>query len=115
MNWFGNGFDETHPIGATLNPYSLDHSPGGSSNGPGVAMAAWFAAVAIGTDTGGSVRSPSAYNSIVGMVATQGLVSRAGIVPRGATQDRAGPDGPQRLRPRRAARRAWRAGTPRTS
>ena len=93
VNWFGNGFDETHPIGASLNPYALDHSPGGSSNGPGVAMAAYFATVAIGTDTGGSVRIPSAYNSLFGMVATQGLVSRAGIVPRGATQDRAGPMG----------------------
>jgi Asp-tRNA(Asn)/Glu-tRNA(Gln) amidotransferase A subunit family amidase len=93
VNWFGLGFDETHPIGPSLNPYALDRSPGGSSNGPGVAMAATFAAVAIGTDTGGSVRIPSAYNSIFGMVATQGLVSRAGIVPRGATQDRAGPMG----------------------
>jgi amidase len=92
-NWFGNGFDATHPIGASLNPYGLAHSPGGSSNGPGVSMAAYFAAAAIGTDTGGSVRTPSAYNSISGMVATQGLVSRSGIVPRGSTQDRAGPMG----------------------
>jgi Asp-tRNA(Asn)/Glu-tRNA(Gln) amidotransferase A subunit family amidase len=47
--------------------------------------------VGLGTDTGGSVQIPSSYNSLVGMVATQGLVSRAGIVPRGPTQDRAGP------------------------
>jgi len=93
VNWFGNGFDATHPIGASLNPYSLAHSPGGSSNGVGVAMAAWFAAVGVGTDTGGSVRGPAAFGSLVGMVATQGLVSRSGIVPRGATQDRAGPMG----------------------
>jgi len=93
VNWFGNGFDATHPIGPSLNPYDLAYSPGGSSNGPGVAMAAYFASVAIGTDTGGSVRIPAAYNSLAGMVATQGLVSRAGIVPRGATQDRAGPMG----------------------
>jgi amidase len=92
-NWFGKGFDETHPIGATLNPYNVKHTPGGSSNGTGVAMAAYFAAAGIGTDTGGSVVIPSAYNSVVGMIATQGLVSRAGIVPRGATQDRAGPMG----------------------
>lgn len=90
-NWFGNGFDETHPIGATLNPYNLRYSPGGSSNGTGAAMAAWFATAGIGTDTGGSVQIPAAYNSITGMVATPGLVSRAGIMPRGATQDRAGP------------------------
>ena len=93
INWFGKGFDETHAIGATLNPYSLPHSPGGSSNGTGAAMAAWFAAVGVGTDTGGSVRGPSAYGSLAGMVASQGLVSRSGIVPRGATQDRAGPMG----------------------
>lgn len=93
VNWFGKGFDETHPIGASLNPYSLAYSPGGSSNGVGVSMAAWFAAVGVGTDTGGSVRGPAAYCSLAGMVATQGLVSRSGIVPRGATQDRAGPMG----------------------
>jgi Asp-tRNA(Asn)/Glu-tRNA(Gln) amidotransferase A subunit family amidase len=93
VNWFGNGFDETHVIGPSLNPYHLDYQPGGSSNGTGVAMAAWFATVGVGTDTGGSVRGPSAFNSLAGMVATQGLVSRSGIVPRGATQDRAGPMG----------------------
>jgi amidase len=91
VNWFGKGFDATHPIGRTLNPYNVDYTPGGSSNGVGASMAAWFGAVGIGTDTGGSVQIPSAYNSVVGMVATQGLVSRSGIVPRGPTQDRAGP------------------------
>jgi Asp-tRNA(Asn)/Glu-tRNA(Gln) amidotransferase A subunit family amidase len=94
VNWFGrDGFGPTHPIGATLNPYNAAYSPGGSSNGPGAAMAAWFAAVAVGTDTGGSVQSPSANNSIFGMVPTHGLTSRAGIVPRGPTHDRAGPMG----------------------
>lgn len=93
VNWFGNNFDDTHPIGATLNPYNLAYSPGGSSNGTGAALAANFATVGIGTDTGGSVQNPSAYCSLAGMVATQGIVSRSGIVPRGATQDRAGPMG----------------------
>jgi len=93
VNWFGNGYDETHVIGATLNPYNLAYSPGGSSNGTGAALAANFATVGIGTDTGGSVQNPSAYCSLAGMVATQGMVSRSGIVPRGATQDRAGPMG----------------------
>jgi Asp-tRNA(Asn)/Glu-tRNA(Gln) amidotransferase A subunit family amidase len=93
VNWFGNGFDETHVIGKSLNPYHVEYQPGGSSNGTGVSMAAWFATVGVGTDTGGSVRGPSAFNSLAGMVATQGLVSRSGIVPRGATQDRAGPMG----------------------
>ena len=93
VNWFGNGFDETHPIGATLNPYNVLHSPGGSSNGSAAAMAAYFATLAVGTDTSASVQHPSANSSVVGFVATQGMVSRAGIIPRGATQDRPGPMG----------------------
>jgi len=93
-NWFGaDGFGPTHPIGPTLNPYNADYSPGGSSNGPAAAMASWFGAVAVGTDTGGSVQMPASYNSLFAMVGTQGLVSRAGIVPRSLTQDRAGPLG----------------------
>jgi amidase len=93
-NWFGSdGFGATHPIGATLNPYNVEYSPGGSSNGPGASMASWFAAVSVGTDTGGSLQMPASYNSLVAMLATQGLVSRAGIVPRSLTQDRAGPLG----------------------
>src|SRR5258708_31342646 len=91
VNWFGNGFDDTHPIGRTMNPYNLDYTPGGSSNGPGASMAAYFGALAIGTDTGGSVQIPSSYNSVAGIVATQGMVTRTGIVPRGPGQDRAGP------------------------
>lgn len=92
VNWFGNdGFSTTHPIGATLNPYNSLYQPGGSSNGTGAAIAAYFATVGIGTDTGGSVQNPAAYCSLVGMVASQGLSSRTGIVPRGPTHDRAGP------------------------
>ncbi|MDQ8204680.1 amidase [Pelagicoccus sp. SDUM812003] len=93
VNWYGNGgFDsEQHPTGWTLNPYNIEHSPGSSSNGTGASIAAWFATVGLGTDTGGSVQIPSSYSSLVGMVGTQGLVSRSGIVPRGPTQDRAGP------------------------
>jgi amidase len=91
-NWFGrDGFGATHPIGVTLNPYNEKHITGGSSNGVGASMACYFAALGVGTDTGLSVQQPSSFCSIVGMVATQGLVSRAGIVPRGPTQDRAGP------------------------
>jgi amidase len=93
-NWFGSdGFGATHPIGATLNPYNVEYSPGGSSNGPGASIASWFATVGVGTDTGGSLQNPAAYNSLVGMLATQGLVSRAGVVPRSFTQDRVGPLG----------------------
>lgn len=94
VNWFGrDGFGPTHPIGMTLNPYNAKYSAGGSSNGTGASMASWFAAVGVGTDTGGSVQNPSANNSIFGMVPTHGLTSRTGIVPRGPTHDRAGPMG----------------------
>lgn len=93
LNWFSPDGFASHPIGATRNPYDVEHSPGGSSNGPGASIAAWFATVGVGTDTGGSLQSPSAHNSLVGMVATQGLVSRTGIVPRSLTHDRAGPMG----------------------
>ena len=89
-NWFGNS-DETHPNGgAPLNPYNVLHSPGATSHGSAVALAAYLSALAIGTDTSASVQHPAANSSVVGFVATQGMVSRAGIIPRGATQDRAG-------------------------
>jgi amidase len=88
-NWFGS--DEQHPIGHTLNPYHPGRSPGFTSNGSGAAMAAYFSALAIGTDNSASVQHPSANCSVVGMVATQGMVSRAGVIPNGATQDRPGP------------------------
>ncbi|MCD8535379.1 MAG: amidase [Verrucomicrobia bacterium] len=77
--------------GQTLNPYNLAHSPGGSSGGTGAAIASSFAAVGVGTDTGGSVQIPSAECSLVGIVATQGLVSRSGVMPNSITQDRVGP------------------------
>jgi Asp-tRNA(Asn)/Glu-tRNA(Gln) amidotransferase A subunit family amidase len=89
-NWFGNS-DDTHPNGgAPLNPYNVRHSPGATSNGSAVSLAANLTALAIGTDTSASVQHPAANSSVVGFVATQGMVSRAGIIPRGATQDRAG-------------------------
>src|SRR5882724_8184192 len=78
VNWFGKGFDDTHPIGRTMNPYNFDYTPGMSSNGVGASMAAYFGTVGIGTDTGGSVQIPSSYCSLVGMVATQGMVTRTG-------------------------------------
>ncbi|BET66705.1 amidase family protein [Opitutales bacterium ASA1] len=94
VNWFGrDAFEKTHPIGATLNPYNTAFQPGGSSNGTGASLATWFATVGVGTDTGGSVMNPSSYCNLAGMIATQGLVSRTGIVPRGPTHDRAGPMG----------------------
>src|SRR5438874_13834197 len=67
--------------GQTCNPYDTKRISGGSSAGSAVAVAANLAMCALGTDTSGSVRYPSSLNSLVGMVATQGLTSRAGIVP----------------------------------
>lgn len=77
--------------GQTLNPYALDHNPGGSSGGTGAAVAANFAVVGLGTDTGGSIRIPSSFNSLVGIRPTIGLSSRNGIIPLALTQDVGGP------------------------
>lgn len=72
-------------------PYILERSPSGSSSGSGAAVAANLCAVAIGTETDGSVVSPSSVNGIVGIKPTVGLLSRSGIIPISATQDTAGP------------------------
>jgi amidase len=77
--------------GQTCNPYDTKRIPYGSSGGSGSAVAANLAICAMGTDTTGSVRFPAAVNALVGMVATQGLVSRAGIVPLTFSRDRGGP------------------------
>jgi amidase len=77
--------------GQTHSPYILTHNPCGSSSGSGSAVAANLCAVAIGTETDGSVTCPASTNSLVGLKPTVGLVSRAGIVPISTTQDTAGP------------------------
>ena len=76
--------------GQTLNPYSLDRNPCGSSSGSAVAVAANLCSVAIGTETDGSIICPSHINSIIGIKPTIGLVSRNGIVPISHNQDTAG-------------------------
>lgn len=77
--------------GQTKNPYDLTRTPGGSSGGTGAAVAANFAAAGTGSDTGGSIRSPSSANSLVGIRPTAGLISRDGIFPISFTLDTAGP------------------------
>ena len=78
-------------FGQTRNPYDLDRNPGGSSGGTGAAVAANFAAGGMGSDTCGSIRIPASHNNLVGLRGTQGLSSRAGIVPLSSTQDIGGP------------------------
>lgn len=77
--------------GQTKNPYDLTRTPGGSSGGTGAAIAANFAVLGTGSDTGQSIRSPSSANSLVGVRPTRGLVSRAGVMPFSTTQDEIGP------------------------
>ena len=79
--------------GPTRNPYVLDRSPQGSSAGSGVGVAANLTALAVGTDTGGSVTYPASANGIVGLRPTLGLVSRGGIIPLSLSRDTAGPMG----------------------
>jgi Asp-tRNA(Asn)/Glu-tRNA(Gln) amidotransferase A subunit family amidase len=77
--------------GYTRNPYALDRVTAGSSGGTAAAVAASFATVGLGTDTGNSIRGPSAHNDLVGIRSTMGLTSRTGIVPLNLMNDIAGP------------------------
>lgn len=77
--------------GFARNPYNTLYATGGSSGGSGASVAASFAVVGIGTDTGGSVRMPSAHNALAGLRPTVGLVSRTGVVPLDGNRDTAGP------------------------
>ena len=77
--------------GYTHNPYALDRVTAGSSGGTAAAVAASFGAVGLGTDTGNSIRGPSAHQALVGIRSTMGLTSRAGVIPLNASADVAGP------------------------
>ncbi len=77
--------------GQTRNPYALDRTPCGSSSGSAAAVAANLAALAVGTETDGSIVCPSATCGVVGVKPTLGLVSRSGVIPIAHSQDTAGP------------------------
>ena len=91
MYEFAMGVTIDPPYGAFRNPWNDRHSPGGSSSGTGVAAAARMSAGGLGSDTGGSVRIPSAYCGIVGLKPTWGLVSDYGVSPLCYSMDAVGP------------------------
>ncbi len=91
LSEFASGGAHSSLGGQTLNPHDLTRTPSGSSGGTGVAIAAAYAPLGLGTDTGGSIRGPSTSNGIVGLKPTHGLMSRDGIVPLALTFDTGGP------------------------
>ena len=95
-NMFEFAFSPYHTVGSRLpghtkNPYALDRVPAGSSGGTAAAVAASFGMVGFGTDTGNSIRGPSAHTALVGIRSTMGLTSRDGIVPLYLDRDVGGP------------------------
>ncbi len=97
LSEFANWVDLSMPSGYSslggqvINPYAFNDTPSGSSSGSGVAATMALATAAVGTETSGSILSPSQANSVVGVKPTVGLVSRAGILPLAPSFDTAGP------------------------
>ena len=91
MSEFASGPAISTLGGQIHNPHALDRSPAGSSGGNGAGIAAGFSVFALGTDTGGSIRGPSAANGIMGLKPTSGLTGRGGIIPLALSLDTVGP------------------------
>lgn len=92
-DWFGTPprGDQSTVLGRTSNPYNLALTPGGSSGGTGASLAAAFAHLGLGSETGVSIRNPTANNSVVGLAPTRGLIPRTGQIMTSFTQERCGP------------------------
>jgi amidase len=91
LSEFASGAAHSSLGGLMRNPHDLQRTPAGSSGGTGIAIAATFASVGLGTDTGGSIRGPSTNNGIAGLKPTHGLIIRDGIIPLALSFDTAGP------------------------
>src|SRR5262245_57688341 len=85
----GPSFDLPWP--PARNPWNLEHFTGGSSSGSGASVAAGMVPLALGSDTGGSIRGPASLSGVVGLMPTFGLVSRAGVITNSYTFDHCGP------------------------
>jgi aspartyl-tRNA(Asn)/glutamyl-tRNA(Gln) amidotransferase subunit A len=95
---------ENSGYGPTFNPWDLTRTPGGSSGGSAAAVSSFEAPLAIGSDTGGSIRQPAALTGIVGVRPTYGAVSRYGLIAYSSSLDQAGPFGRTVLRYSSSAR-----------
>jgi len=91
MSEFASGGTYSSLGGQTRNPHDLARSPSGSSGGTGAAVAAAYAPIGLGTDTGGSIRGPATSNGVVALKPTHGLLSRTGIIPLALSFDTGGP------------------------